>query len=378
MDYLTMANLGELQNKQNESVSGIFNIRINGEDVGRLEEYYFKSEKKELILFNNLFAVTPKEKFRFRITSNPSEKILDFHLVYCGGHDIHCSVNMKILSYDSRYFEYVDKYPSEIEDYCMKMETIKVVKDEFLIISKRLSNLAGYQNGATTVYRDGCLIVDLTINVRKMDNFESFLEPSLISLDLISIEVYHVICFDENGKEQKLSCPKYVVARCGECLVRHFENALNAEKPLVIKDFSAKTVRNFFFCLENQVLNYSGVTLNLAKMAHLYNVPSLFKACEKFLAETLEMNTEEFVENVETWIQFANTYNSVIFTSLISSFAERRAKNNTLPANWHTIIENNQNFVQLVGKLRLGLSIPPPTKYVVKKSESIYLVCDDI
>ena len=86
----------------------------------------------------------------------------------------------------------------------------------------------------------------------------------------------------------------------------------------------------------------------------------------------------QFVENVETWIQFANTYNSVIFTSLISSFAERRAKNNTLPANWHTIIENNQNFAQLVGKVRLGLSIPPPAKYVVKKSESIYLVCDDI
>ena len=362
---------------ENEIVSGSFKIRINGEDVRRLEEYYANSEKKDLIIFNNLFAVTPKEKFRFRITSNTSEKNLNFHLVYCGGHDIHCSVDMKILSYDSRYFEYID----EIEDEdCMKMETIKVAKDEFLLISKRLSNLAGSQNGSTTVYRDGCLIVDLLINVRKMDNFGSFLEPKISSTssDLISMDVYHVICFDENGKKQKLSCPKYVVARYGECLVRHFENALNAEKPLMIKDFSAKTVKNFFFCLENQVLNYSGVTLDLAKMAHLYNVPSLFKACENFLAETLEMNTEEFVENVETWIQFANTYNSVIFTSLISSFAERRAKNNTLPANWHTIIENNQNFAQLVGKVRLGLSIPPPAKYVVKKSESIYLVCDDI
>ena len=100
-----MANLGELQNNENESVSGSFKIRINGEDVGRLEEYYSKSGKEELILFNNLFAVTPKEKFRFRITSNPSEKILNFHLVYCGGHDIHCSVNMKILSFYSKLFE---------------------------------------------------------------------------------------------------------------------------------------------------------------------------------------------------------------------------------------------------------------------------------
>ena len=378
-----MANLGELQNNENESVSGSFKIRINGEDVGRLEEYYSKSGKEELILFNNLFAVTPKEKFRFRITSNPSEKILNFHLVYCGGHDIHCSVNMKILSFYSRLFEklWYERLNLNLNELDivkryegMKMETAKLTKDEFLSFSK------SYQNGAITVHRDGCLIVELSIIVRKMDTFGSFLEPKISSTssDLISMDVYHVICFNENGKKQKLSCPKYAVARYGECLVRHFENALNAEKPLVIKDFSAQTVKNFFFCLENQVLNYSGVTLDLAKMAHLYNVPSLFKACEKFLAETLEMNTEEFVENVETWIQFANTYNSVLFTSLISSFAERRAKNNTLPANWHTIIENNQSFAQLVGKLRLGLSIPPLAKYVVNKSDSIYLVCDDI
>ena len=378
-----MENFNKIQNNADGSVSGSFLIQINEEDVGKLEEYYAKSEKKEMIIFNNMFAITPKEKFRLRITSNPSEKYLDFQLIYCGAHDIRCSIGMKILNYDSRFFEYIldgNRSEKEIEDYCLKMETVTVVKDEFLVVSKRLQHFAGYHNGAGNLYRDGCLIVDLTIIVEKMDNFGSFLEPqtSLISSNLIPVDVYHVICFDENGAEQKLSCPKYVVTRCGECLVRHFENALNAEKPLVIKDFSAKTVRDFFFCLENQVLNYSTVTLDLAKMAHLYHVPSLFKACEKFLAETLEMNTEEFVENVETWIQFANTYNSVIFTSLISSFAERRAKNNTLPTNWHTIIENNQNFAQLVGKVRLGLSIPPPAKYVVKRSASIYLVCDDI
>ena len=373
-----MANIGELQNIENESVSGSFKIRINGEDVGRLEEYYSKSEKKDVIIFNNLFAITPKEKFRLRITSNASKEYLNFQLIYCGGHDITCSIGMKIQSFDNFF-----------ENYCLKSETIDVLdKDEFLILSKRCS-YSKHHDGELfwPIHRDGCMVVDLTITARKMDNFGSFLEPQTSLKDkdlqknlkmLESIDVYHIICFDENGKKQKLSCPKYVVARYGECLVRHFENALNAEKPLVIKDFSAKTVKNFFFCLENQVLNYSGVTLDLAKMAHLYNVPSLFKACENFLAETLEMNTEEFVENVETWIQFANTYNSVIFTSLISSFAERRAKNNTLPANWHTIIENNQNFAQLVGKVRLGLSIPPPAKYVVKKSESIYLVCDDI
>ena len=59
-----MANIGELQNNENESVSGILNIRIDGEDVGRLEDYYSKSEKKELILFNNAFSVSLKHKFR--------------------------------------------------------------------------------------------------------------------------------------------------------------------------------------------------------------------------------------------------------------------------------------------------------------------------
>ena len=239
-----MANLGELQNNENESVSGSFKIRINGEDVGRLEEYYSKSGKKELIIFNNLFAVTPKEKFRLRITSNASEKYLDFTLIYCGGHDISCSIGMKIQCFDSKSdFDF------------SKIGTIGVLdKDEFLIMPKRCSYLDF--NSIWPIHRDYYLIVDLTITARRMDNFGSFLEPQTSLKDkglrknlkmLESIDVYHIRCFDEDGKEQKLSCPKYVVARCGECLVRHFENALNAEKPLVIKDFSAQTVKNFFF-----------------------------------------------------------------------------------------------------------------------------------
>ena len=68
-------------------------------------------------------------------------------------------------------------------------------------------------------------------------------------------DLYHVVCYDENGREKKFSCPKIAVTLCGETLVRHFENAMNVEKPLVIKDFDAKTVTNFFFFVEHRVFH---------------------------------------------------------------------------------------------------------------------------
>ena len=67
-----------------------------------------------------------------------------------------------------------------------------------------------------------------------------------------------------------------------------------------------------------KALNYSGVSLDLMKMSHLYNVPSLFRICEKFLAETLVTNTDKWIMDVEKWVQIANTYDSVIFTKVIS------------------------------------------------------------
>ena len=66
-------------------------------------------------------------------------------------------------------------------------------------------------------------------------------------------DLYHVVCYDENEREKKFSCPKIAVTLCGETLVRHFENAINVEKPLVIKDFDAKTVKHFFFFVEHKV-----------------------------------------------------------------------------------------------------------------------------
>ena len=92
------------------------------------------------------------------------------------------------------------------------------------------------------------------------------------------------------------------------------------------------------------------------------------------------MNTEEFMDNVETWIQFAHTYNSVILTSLISYWAEERIKKNlSLPKNWKTIVTNNQNFAHMAGDIRLGLyKSPPPTRYLVMEAKSIYLICHDL
>ena len=51
---------GELENEKIEIVSGSFKILIKGEDVKRMEDYYAESENKELIIFNNMFAVTSK------------------------------------------------------------------------------------------------------------------------------------------------------------------------------------------------------------------------------------------------------------------------------------------------------------------------------
>ena len=338
---------GELENEKIEIVSGSFKILIKGEDVKRMEDYYAESENKELIIFNNMFAVTPKEKFRARIMFNPlNKRILEFHLIYCGGYDIRCSVGIN----------------GEEE-----------VKDKFLIVSKGLKNF---------ILTAEQMTLNLTIKAERMNKRGSYVETQISSKDkeLLSpcLDVYQIICFDENGTEQKLSCPKYIVAKCSECLERHFENALNADKPLVIKDFLAKTVKDFFFCLENQVLNYSSVTLDLAKMAHLYHVPSLFQVCENFLAETVNMINEW--DNVETWIQFANTYNSVKLTSLISYWAEERIKKNrSIPKNWKTIVTNNQNFAHMVGEVRLGLyKSSPPTRYLVEESKSIYLICHDL
>ena len=68
-------------------------------------------------------------------------------------------------------------------------------------------------------------------------------------------DLYYVVCYDENGREKKFSCPKIAVTLCGDTLVRHFENAMNVEKPLVIKDFDAKTVTDFFFFVEHRVFH---------------------------------------------------------------------------------------------------------------------------
>ena len=76
-----------------------------------------------------MFAVTPKEKFRVRIMFNPSEKILDFDLIYCGGYDIRCSVGINMLNDVNSTTE---KTRREI--------IFNGVKDKFMAVSRRLGN----------------------------------------------------------------------------------------------------------------------------------------------------------------------------------------------------------------------------------------------
>ena len=124
-----------------------------------------------------------------------------------------------------------------------------------------------------------------------------------------------------------------------------------------------------------KALNYSGVSLDLMKIAHLYNVPSLFRICEKFLAETLVTNTEKWIMDVEKWVQIANTYDSVIFTKLISSWFQSTDR---IPQNWEDIVAKNPQFSRMDGMIHLGLDKSlPPSRYTVKSSKSIYLVCEE-
>ena len=124
-----------------------------------------------------------------------------------------------------------------------------------------------------------------------------------------------------------------------------------------------------------KALNYSGVSLDLMKMAHLYNVPSLFRACEKFLAETLVTNTENWIMDIEKWVQVANTYDSVIFTKLISTWFETTERT---PKNWEDIVAKNPQFSRMNGMIHLGLDKSlPPSRYSVKSSKLIYLVCEE-
>ena len=77
--------------------------------------------------------------------------------------------------------------------------------------------------------------------------------------------------------------------------------------PTIWKSYSiCCQIWNNFLSLK--ALNYSDVSLDLMKMSHLYNVPSLFRTCEKFLAETLVTNTDKWIMDVEKWVQIANTY----------------------------------------------------------------------
>ena len=124
-----------------------------------------------------------------------------------------------------------------------------------------------------------------------------------------------------------------------------------------------------------KVLNYSGVSLDLMKMSHLYNVPSLFRICEKFLAETLVMNTDKWIMDVEKWVQVANTYDSVIFTKVISSCFVTADRT---PKNWENTVAENPHFARMDGMIHLGLDKSlPPSRYTVTSSKLIYLVCEE-
>ena len=156
------------------------------------------------------------------------------------------------------------------------------------------------------------------------------------------------------------------MARCGETLIRQFENAFNAEKPLKIQDFDPETVSTFFKFVEERSIDCSKVTHQLAIMAHLYQVLPLYKICEKYLAETIIFDED----NIDVWINFANAYSSNRLTKSIFLWAKQNAK---YYENWQGLIGNNQEFIKMAGILSLGLDKRRLFRYNIEQSESIYL-----
>ena len=87
------------------------------------------------------------------------------------------------------------------------------------------------------------------------------------------------------------------------------------------------------------------------------------------------MNADKWIMDVEKWVQIANTYDSVIFTKVISSWFETADRT---PKNWENIVAKNPQFSRMNGMIHLGLDKSlPPSRYAVKSSKLIHLVCEE-
>lgn len=160
------------------------------------------------------------------------------------------------------------------------------------------------------------------------------------------------------------------MAKCGETLIRQFENALNSEKPLRILDFEYLTVKSFFNFVEHQVIDVSEISYELTILSHLYGVLPLFRICEKHLAETLIFKQS----NVDTWINFANIYNSIRLTQAIyNCFYHWKTQSKPILEKWQDIIGKNEDFLKMVGIISFGFDECPLFRYKILDSKGIYL-----
>ena len=155
-------------------------------------------------------------------------------------------------------------------------------------------------------------------------------------------------------------------AKCGETLIRQFENAFNSEKPRRILDFEYSTVKSFFKYVEHQVIEVSEISYELTILSHLYGVLPLFRICEKYLAETMTFRQS----NVDTWINFANIYGSIRLTQAIYNW---NTQSNPKFEKWQDIVGKNEDFLKMVGIISFGFDKRPLFRYKILNSDGIYL-----
>ena len=295
------------------------------------------------MFFVKSFRVSLKYKFKLIFSTRPQKlgrldylhdkRPLIYELIHCGTEDIKCQLTGKI------YF----MGPNNPMDSTKKRCRMKAFEHN-------ASNFVKFCGKVNIEEKAAYYLFELKIEVVNMFNKISnipFLNVKRVYLNEKK-EMYQIIAKNKENVEVTITCPREDVAKCGDILVRQFENAMNAEKPLRIEDHPAETVKAFFEYIEKGAVKITHADAFLMKMAHMYHITDLFHICDRQFAETRQFKAQD----MERTIKFADTFESIFLAKAISEWHEENP--GSVP-NWEKIISQCPNFLQMVGKVTLKI-----------------------
>ena len=315
---------------------------LKKKDTGGLMRYSSDSDEEESsnipvnrrkIIFMKYFSVSPKYKFKLILSTKSTsrqgtwgrendKRQLVYELIHCDGSDIKCDISGKIFFLGPKEVNqaYKTKELSHSSDNFVKFYGETNIKEaaEFYIFGLKIS------------------IKDMFRGIQNMANNSE------------KKEMYHIVSKNAKDEDVTISCPKEDVAKFGDTLVRQFENALNAEKPLRIEGFPSLVVEGFFEYIQNGAVQIAKVGPGIMKMAHMYHVTDLFHICDRHFAEVCDLKPE----TMERHIKFADTYESVF---LAKAIFEWQNENPDLCPNWEKTLDMCPNVVKMVGKISMKL-----------------------